>query len=111
MKLPSNLSEAIEFKKDYLKSFPKAYDSEFVEAKWQEWWEKEKMYSVSAEEGQKNPHDKRFVIVLPPPNVTGKLHMGHALTVAIEDCIVRWKRMQGYKVLFIPGTDHAGIAT
>jgi len=51
------------------------------------------------------------VIVFPPPNVTGKLHMGHALTCSIEDCIVRWKRMQGFKTVFIPGTDHAGIAT
>lgn len=50
-------------------------------------------------------------MIFPPPNVTGKLHMGHALTIAIEDCIIRWKRMQGFKTVFIPGTDHAGIAT
>lgn len=52
-----------------------------------------------------------FVIVIPPPNVTGALHIGHALTNAVQDTIVRWKRMSGYNVLWVPGTDHAGIAT
>jgi hypothetical protein len=51
------------------------------------------------------------VIVLPPPNVTGTLHLGHALTTAVEDAIVRWRRMRGQNVLWLPGTDHAGIAT
>ena len=51
------------------------------------------------------------MIPLPPPNVTGKLHIGHALTVALEDCLARWKRMSGYETLYVPGTDHAGIAT
>lgn len=50
-------------------------------------------------------------MVLPPPNVTGKLHIGHALMSAIEDCLVRYKRMKGYQCVFIPGLDHAGIAT
>lgn len=54
---------------------------------------------------------KKFTICLPPPNVTGYLHIGHALTVAIEDALVRNKRMNGYETLFLPGTDHAGIAT
>lgn len=54
---------------------------------------------------------KKFTICLPPPNVTGYLHIGHALTIAIEDSLVRTRRMQGYETLFIPGTDHAGIAT
>ena len=54
---------------------------------------------------------KKFVIPLPPPNVTGRLHIGHALTIALEDSLVRWKRMSGYETLFLPGTDHAGIAT
>ena len=54
---------------------------------------------------------KKFVICLPPPNVTGYLHIGHALTVSIEDALVRNRRMQGYETLFLPGTDHAGIAT
>lgn len=52
-----------------------------------------------------------FVIVIPPPNVTGALHIGHALTNAVQDTIVRWRRMSGYNVLWVPGTDHAGIAT
>ena len=49
--------------------------------------------------------------ILPPPNVTGRLHIGHALTGSIEDSLVRWKRMKGYKVAYVPGVDHAGIAT
>ncbi|KAI5332289.1 hypothetical protein L3X38_022418 [Prunus dulcis] len=52
-----------------------------------------------------------FVIVLPPPNVTGTLHIGHALTAAIEDTIIRWRRMSGYNTIWVPGMDHAGIAT
>jgi valyl-tRNA synthetase len=52
-----------------------------------------------------------FTIVIPPPNVTGALHIGHALTNAVQDTIVRWRRMSGYNVLWVPGTDHAGIAT
>src|SRR5690349_23031890 len=52
-----------------------------------------------------------FCIVLPPPNVTGSLHLGHALTATIQDILVRWKRMSGFKTLWVPGTDHAGIAT
>lgn len=51
------------------------------------------------------------MIVIPPPNVTGSLHIGHALTNAIQDTVVRWRRMSGYDVLWVPGTDHAGIAT
>lgn len=56
-------------------------------------------------------NEKKFTICLPPPNVTGYLHIGHALTIAVEDSIARRKRMQGYETLFIPGADHAGIAT
>ena len=52
-----------------------------------------------------------FVVIMPPPNVTGELHMGHALTAALEDLMVRWHRMRGEPTLFLPGTDHAGIAT
>ncbi|KAI2652691.1 Valine--tRNA ligase, mitochondrial [Labeo rohita] len=64
-------------------------------------------------EYSKQPHavDKYFSLCIPPPNVTGTLHLGHALTVAIEDALARWRRMQGYKVLWVPGCDHAGIAT
>lgn len=59
----------------------------------------------------KTTNPKKFVIALPPPNVTGKLHIGHALTIALEDSLVRWKRMSGFEALYVPGTDHAGIAT
>ena len=58
-----------------------------------------------------NPEAKKFVMVIPPPNVTGALHLGHALMLAIEDAISRWKRMKGYETLWLPGVDHAGIAT
>lgn len=54
---------------------------------------------------------ERFVMMIPPPNVTGSLHIGHALTVAVEDCLSRWHRMLGHEVLWLPGLDHAGIAT
>lgn len=63
------------------------------------------------EENKNNEHIKKFVIILPPPNVTGTLHIGHTLTVAIQDSLVRYKRMKNYLTLYIPGTDHAGIAT
>ena len=62
-----------------------------------------------ADSQTKNP--KKYVICFPPPNVTGYLHIGHALTIAVEDSLVRNKRMSGYETLFLPGTDHAGIAT
>ena len=52
-----------------------------------------------------------YTIVIPPPNVTGALHMGHALTVTLQDMLIRWRRMQGKRTLWLPGTDHAGIAT
>jgi len=79
-----------------------------VEASWNEWWEESGYYV-----GNSDPEDRRpkFSICLPPPNVTGSLHLGHALTVAVQDLLCRWKRMSGYNVLWIPGTDHAGIAT
>ena len=60
---------------------------------------------------EKDPSKNKFVMLLPPPNVTGSLHLGHALLLSIEDTITRWKRMQGYVTLFIPGMDHAGIST
>ena len=84
----------------------KAYDPQKVEASWQEWWEKQGWYGCDpVTKGEK------FVIVIPPPNVTGSLHLGHALTAAIEDCLTRWHRMRGDATLYVPGTDHAGIAT
>tara|TARA_B110000977_G_scaffold196645_1_gene277418 strand:+ start:8131 stop:9435 length:1305 start_codon:yes stop_codon:yes gene_type:complete len=84
----------------------KSYDPKNVETAWYEWWEQEGFFKPEA--GSKKP---KFVIVIPPPNVTGALHIGHALTNSIQDTIVRWRRMSGYEALWVPGTDHAGIAT
>ncbi len=77
----------------------------------------DKIYKLWLKSGFFNPdklpkrHKKPYTIVIPPPNVTGELHMGHALNAVIQDILIRWKRMQGFKTLWIPGTDHAGIAT
>ncbi|EIE18923.1 putative valyl tRNA synthetase [Coccomyxa subellipsoidea C-169] len=93
-------------KKDYAAEMPKGYDPKFVEAATYAWWE---------DCGYFKPNDKSdaepFVIVIPPPNVTGSLHLGHALMVAVEDTLTRWHRMSGRNALWVPGTDHAGIAT
>jgi valyl-tRNA synthetase len=84
----------------------KAYDPKAAQEKWLAFW---------AERGyfHSNPDDQRksFTIVIPPPNVTGALHMGHALNNTLQDVLIRWRRMQGFNALWIPGTDHAGIAT
>src|SRR3989344_7941083 len=77
----------------------------------------DKIYKLWEDSGFFNPdklpgsHKDRFSMVLPPPNVTGTLHMGHAVMLAVEDIMARYKRMNGYKTLWIPGTDHAAIAT
>uniref|UniRef100_A0A9J7YC20 Valine--tRNA ligase, mitochondrial n=1 Tax=Cyprinus carpio carpio TaxID=630221 RepID=A0A9J7YC20_CYPCA len=98
-------------KKDTTLPFPQSYSPEYVEFGWYQWWEKQGFFSP--EQHSKQPHavDKYFSFCIPPPNVTGTLHLGHALTVAIEDALARWRRMQGCKVLWVPGCDHAGIAT
>ncbi len=84
------------------------YRPEQVEARWQETWEREGLYRAGA---GARPDAATYVICVPPPNVTGELHMGHALNGAIQDCLVRWKRMQGFDTLWQPGYDHAGIST
>jgi valyl-tRNA synthetase len=83
---------------------PKAYEPHSVEQKW---------YPVWLERGYFKPRGEgpRYSITIPPPNVTGSLHIGHALCYSIQDMLIRWKRMQGYDTLCVPGTDHAGIAT
>ncbi len=86
---------------------PKGYSPAAVEAAWYDWWHQCGFFRPDDAATDKQP----FVIVIPPPNVTGALHIGHALTNSIEDCVVRWRRMCGYNVLWVPGTDHAGIAT
>jgi len=86
---------------------PKAYDHRQVEPRWYRFW-LERGYFHADENDRARP---AFSIVLPPPNVTGSLHLGHALTATLQDVLCRWKRMSGYNVLWLPGTDHAGIAT
>mgnify|MGYP001343548045 FL=1 len=85
---------------------PKGYEPAQVEQKWFDVWEKRGDFH--ADEQSTRPH---YSIVIPPPNVTGVLHMGHALNNTLQDILCRWKRMTGHEVLWMPGTDHAGIAT
>ena len=85
---------------------PKGYEPQDVEKKWYRAWEEQGCFH--ADENSPKPH---YSIVIPPPNVTGVLHMGHALNNTLQDILVRWKRMCGYEALWMPGTDHAGIAT
>ncbi|MBI3804886.1 MAG: valine--tRNA ligase [Nitrospirae bacterium] len=84
----------------------KVYDPKRVEEKWVAFWEKEHLFH--AEPTSARPP---FSMVIPPPNVTGSLHVGHALNNTLQDILARWKRMRGFNVLWVPGTDHAGIAT
>ncbi|HYH63177.1 MAG TPA: class I tRNA ligase family protein, partial [Urbifossiella sp.] len=85
---------------------PKAYDPKDAQAKWLRVWD-ERGYFHSEPDAARQP----FTIVIPQPNVTGALHMGHALNNTLQDVLVRWRRMQGFNALWMPGTDHAGIAT
>ncbi len=87
---------------------PKAYEPGAIEPRWAEYWVHEKLFHV---ETPSDPGQPTFTITLPPPNVTGNLHMGHMLEHTEIDIIVRWRRMQGLRTLWLPGTDHAGIAT
>jgi valyl-tRNA synthetase len=86
----------------------KVYDPKKVEDKIYQFWLKTGLFNPDRLPGRRK---KKFSIVLPPPNVTGNLHMGHALCFTIQDILIRWKRLQGFKTLWLPGTDHAGIAT
>ena len=85
---------------------PKGYESKQVEERWLGYWEREGTFTPAAAEDR-----PPFSIVIPPPNVTGSLHMGHALNLTLQDIICRSKRQKGFNVLWVPGTDHAGIAT
>jgi len=88
---------------------PKSYEPGAIEARWAEFWVKEKLFSVpTPPAGETRPV---FTLLLPPPNVTGRLHMGHMLNQTQMDIIVRWHRMRAFITLWLPGTDHAGIAT
>lgn len=90
---------------------PESYQPAYVEAAWQSWWEKSGFYMPDVEKAKAAGPDEKFIMVIPPPNVTGSLHLGHALTTAIEDLLARWHRMNGKITLWVPGVDHAGIAT
>lgn len=85
---------------------PKVYQPKDFENKWYKYWEENNFFHAEVE-GEK----EAFSIVMPPPNITGKLHMGHAMDATLQDVLIRFKRMQGKNTLFLPGTDHAGIAT
>lgn len=85
---------------------PKAYEPKTTEEKWYRFWEEKGFFKADAT-SKKPPYS----IAIPPPNVTGVLHMGHALVNTLQDILIRWKRMSGYEALWLPGTDHAGIAT
>ena len=94
-------------------SMPKAYDHRIVEEPLYDWWEQHGYFTPEkqAEIGQSDPDAEPFVISMPPPNVTGALHLGHAITNSVEDMLIRYNRMLGRPTLWVPGTDHAGIAT
>ena len=87
-------------------SFPTAYDPKELEERWYRFWEERGFFYAEVDDPRPG-----FCITIPPPNVTGSLHMGHALNHTIHDIVARYKRMQGFNVLVVPGTDHAGIAT
>lgn len=88
------------------KELPKVYEPQEVETRIYDMWEKNGCFT-----GHRDPDKKPFTIVMPPPNVTGQLHMGHAMDSTLQDILTRYKRMQGYSALWLPGVDHAGIAT
>ncbi|KAF2351195.1 Aminoacyl-tRNA synthetase class Ia [Trinorchestia longiramus] len=99
-------------KKDISGELPAQYSPRYVEASWYSWWKKKGFFKpeYGHDLSQPNPAGQ-FVMVIPPPNVTGSLHLGHALTNSVEDAITRWNRMKGRTTLWVPGCDHAGIAT
>ena len=84
----------------------KSYDPRRVEEKWYLYWQEQEYFR--ADENTARPS---YSIVIPPPNVTGVLHIGHALNNTLQDILIRFKRMKGHEALWLPGTDHAGIAT
>ncbi|HEY9167740.1 MAG TPA: valine--tRNA ligase [Candidatus Kryptonia bacterium] len=88
------------------REIPKTYSPSEIEDKWYKFWLDKKLF-----EARVNPEKKPYTVVIPPPNITGILTMGHVLNNSIQDAFVRWKRMKGYEACWVPGTDHAGIAT
>ncbi|MCD7734777.1 MAG: class I tRNA ligase family protein, partial [Clostridiales bacterium] len=88
------------------RELPKVYEPQKVESRIYQQWEESGCFR-----GHRDPDKKPYTIVMPPPNVTGQLHMGHAMDNTLQDILIRFKRMQGYAALWVPGTDHASIAT
>ncbi|HAG04982.1 MAG TPA: valine--tRNA ligase, partial [Lachnospiraceae bacterium] len=89
-----------------IKEMPKTYDPKLAEDRIYKNWLDKKYFHAEVDKSK-----KPFTIVIPPPNITGQLHMGHALDNTMQDILIRWKRMQGYNALWVPGTDHASIST
>ncbi|MDE0014168.1 MAG: valine--tRNA ligase [Candidatus Poribacteria bacterium] len=87
-------------------NLPKTYTPQEIEGKWYQFWQKNDYFHAEA-----TSEKSSYAIVIPPPNITGSLHIGHALDNTLQDCLIRWRRMQGYNTLWMPGTDHAGIVT
>ena len=87
-------------------NLPKTYAPQEIEGKWYQFWQKNDYFHAEA-----TSEKPSYAIVIPPPNITGSLHIGHALDNTLQDCLIRWRRMQGYNALWMPGTDHAGIVT
>ncbi|MCK4240622.1 MAG: class I tRNA ligase family protein, partial [Candidatus Atribacteria bacterium] len=90
------------------KEIPSVYNPKVVEEKWYKFWLEKDYFKA---QNQFINKENNYSIVIPPPNVTGSLHIGHALNNTLQDILIRWKRMEGYNTLWLPGTDHAGIAT
>ncbi|KAE8374365.1 tRNA synthetases class I-domain-containing protein [Aspergillus bertholletiae] len=114
--LPQYTEETPKGKKKILKPldgpFHSAYIPKVVESAWNDWWEAEGFFQPEfISEEQKPKPEGTYVIPIPPPNVTGALHCGHALGTALQDCLIRWHRMKGHTTLFLPGCDHASIST
>ena len=95
------------------KELPKTYDFNKTEERLYKWWWESGYFEPSNDPNEPDfdPNKKPFVISIPPPNVTGRLHLGHAMFVSLEDLMIRYHRMKGEPTLWVPGTDHAGIAT
>ncbi|KAK5134371.1 hypothetical protein LTR08_006551 [Meristemomyces frigidus] len=114
-KLPPYKEETPKGEKKILKplddEYHKAYIPSVVESAWYDWWEKEGFHEPEYAEDGNVKKAGSFVISIPPPNVTGALHIGHALATSLQDAMIRWNRMKGLTVLYVPGCDHAGIST
>ncbi|TNJ27618.1 Valine-tRNA ligase [Giardia muris] len=93
-------------------AWPDAYNPDVIEPGWYAWWEAAGFFRPECQPNVRSLNPRcRFSLIVPPPNVTGSLHVGHALTAAVQDALVRWRRMLGYRTVYLPGLDHAGIAT